>query len=180
MTAEPLPLVAHQQTFDELGTPLREVTFVVVDLETTGGSAADCEITEIGAVKVRAGEILGELQTLVRPGAPIPSFISVLTGITDAMVATAPPIEAVLLQVVPVHTPAMHAPSTTAAATQFVPSPSPRHTATCSGSTQLPPAGAHAFAVGHVVPSAHVTVSGEKQPASASPSTRALTSTAPS
>ena len=57
----------HQATFDELGTPLREVTFVVVDLETTGGSAADCEITEIGAVKVRGGEVLGELQTLVRP-----------------------------------------------------------------------------------------------------------------
>ena len=72
------------------------MTFVVVDLETTGGSAADCEITEIGAVKVRGGEVLGELQTLVRPGAPIPPFISVLTGITDAMVATAPPIEAVL------------------------------------------------------------------------------------
>jgi DNA polymerase III subunit epsilon len=97
MTAQPLhaPL-PRQQTFDELGTPLREVTFVVVDLETTGGSAYDCEITEIGAVKVRAGEVLGELQTLVRPGGSIPAFISVLTGITDAMVATAPPIEAVL------------------------------------------------------------------------------------
>jgi DNA polymerase III subunit epsilon len=101
MTAQPLaPAVPsrlpRQATFDELGTPLREVTFVVVDLETTGGSALDCEITEIGAVKVRGGEILGELQTLVRPGGAIPAFISVLTGITDAMVATAPPIEAVL------------------------------------------------------------------------------------
>jgi DNA polymerase-3 subunit epsilon len=96
MTAQPLRASVHQATFDELGTPLREVTFVVVDLETTGGSAADCEITEIGAVKVRAGEVLGELQSLVRPGGSIPAFISVLTGITDAMVATAPPIEAVL------------------------------------------------------------------------------------
>ena len=48
------------------------------------------QITEIGAVKVRGGEVLGEFQTLVNPGEPIPPFISVLTGITDAMVADAP------------------------------------------------------------------------------------------
>jgi DNA polymerase-3 subunit epsilon len=86
-----------QQSFDELGTPLREVTFVVVDLETTGGSAAlGSSITEIGAVKVRAGERLGEFQTLVNPHEPIPAFIAVLTGITNAMVATAPGIETTL------------------------------------------------------------------------------------
>lgn len=79
-----------QGTLDELGTPLRQVTFVVVDLETTGGSAADCAITEIGAVKVRGGVRLGQFQTLVNPGCPIPPFIQVLTGITNAMVATAP------------------------------------------------------------------------------------------
>src|SRR4051794_31550947 len=79
-----------QGTFDELGTPLRDVTFVVVDLETTGGSPAGAHITEIGAVKVRSGEVLGEFQTLVNPGVPIPSFISVLTGITDTMVTNAP------------------------------------------------------------------------------------------
>jgi DNA polymerase III subunit epsilon len=82
--------VAVQASFDELGTPLHEVTFVVVDLETTGGSPQGCEITEIGAVKVRAGQVLGEFQTLVDPGVPIPPFISVLTGITDATVAGAP------------------------------------------------------------------------------------------
>ncbi|HLU73702.1 MAG TPA: DEDD exonuclease domain-containing protein [Nonomuraea sp.] len=85
-----------QGTLDELGTPLSEVTFVVFDLETTGGSPADDRITEIGAVKVRAGEVLGEFSTLVDPGGPIPPFISVLTGITDAMVMAAPRIEAVL------------------------------------------------------------------------------------
>lgn len=85
-----------QGTFDDLGTPLSSVTFVVVDLETTGGSPAECGITEIGAVKVRGGEVLGEFQTLVDPGAPIPAFIAVLTGITDAMVAGAPRIEAAL------------------------------------------------------------------------------------
>jgi DNA polymerase-3 subunit epsilon len=85
-----------QATFDELGTPLRDVTFVVVDLETTGGSAYSCEITEVGAVKVRGGEVVGEFQTLVRPHASIPPFIAVLTGITDAMVGSAPPVSSVL------------------------------------------------------------------------------------
>ena len=85
-----------QGTFDELGTPLRDVTFVVVDLETTGGSPLSCAITEIGAVKVRGGEVLGEFQTLVNPGEPIPPFIAVLTGITDTMVAPAPRIGPVL------------------------------------------------------------------------------------
>ncbi len=65
--------VAVQATFDELGTPLHEVTFVVVDLETTGGSPQSCEITEIGAVKVRGGERLGEFQTLVNPGVADPA-----------------------------------------------------------------------------------------------------------
>jgi len=85
-----------QTSFDELGTPLRTTTFVVVDLETTGGSAASCAITEIGAVKVCGGEVVGEFQTLVDPGAAIPPFIAVLTGITDAMVAGSPRIEQAL------------------------------------------------------------------------------------
>jgi len=55
-------------------------------------------ITEVGAVKVCGGEILGEFQTLVNPQSSIPAFIAVLTGITDSMVATAPPIEQVLPQ----------------------------------------------------------------------------------
>jgi len=88
--------VAVQASFDELGSPLREVTFVVVDLETTGGSAQACDITEIGAVKVRGGEVLAEFQTLVNPGATIPPFIAVLTGITDAMVAGSPRLDQAL------------------------------------------------------------------------------------
>ncbi len=87
-----------QETFADLGTALADVTFVVVDLETTGGSPAGSQITEIGAVKVRGGEVLGEFQTLVRPTTPIPAFISVLTGITNAMVADAPRIASVLPQ----------------------------------------------------------------------------------
>lgn len=89
-----MPMI--QGTLDELGTPLHDVTFVVVDLETTGGNAADCAITEIGAVKVRGGRALGEFQTLVDPGRPIPAFIQILTGITTAMVAGAPRLSAAL------------------------------------------------------------------------------------
>ena len=88
-----------QHSFDELGRPLRDVSFCVVDLETTGGSAlGGSMITEVGAVKVRGGEIVGEFQTLVNPHQSIPAFIAVLTGITDSMVAGAPPIEQVLPQ----------------------------------------------------------------------------------
>lgn len=83
-----------QATFDEMGQPLSQTTFVVVDLETTGASPSiGAGITEIGAVKVRGGEIIGEFQTLVNPGGTIPAFITVLTGITDAMVLEAPSIE---------------------------------------------------------------------------------------
>lgn len=85
-----------QISMDDLGTPLSQVTFVVVDLETTGGSPRECGITEIGAVKVRGGEVIGELATLVNPGIEIPPFIAALTGITNAMVAGAPSIESVL------------------------------------------------------------------------------------
>ena len=88
---------AIQTSFDELGRPLSDVTFCVVDLETTGGSAAKgSKITEIGAVKVRGGEVMGEFQTLVNPDEKIPAFITVLTGITDQMVIDAPRIAGVL------------------------------------------------------------------------------------
>ncbi|GAB2461428.1 DEDD exonuclease domain-containing protein [Jatrophihabitans fulvus] len=88
----PVP-AAQQLSFDELGEPLRDTTFVVVDLETTGGAANSDGITEIGAVKVRGGQVLGEFQTLVNPQRSIPAFVSVLTGITDSMVVQAPTID---------------------------------------------------------------------------------------
>ncbi len=86
----------YQRSFDDLGQPLHDVTFCVIDLETTGGSPERCGITEIGAVKVRGGEVLGTLQTLINPGCAIPPEITVLTGITQSMVMPAPRIEAVL------------------------------------------------------------------------------------
>ena len=85
-----------QPSLSDLGQPLSDTTFVVVDLETTGGSPERDRITEIGAVKVRQGERLGELSTLVDPGVAIPRSITVLTGISDAAVASRPPVSAVL------------------------------------------------------------------------------------
>jgi DNA polymerase-3 subunit epsilon len=91
----------YQETLDALFDDARArslfaTTFVVVDLETTGGAPDGGGITEIGAVKVRGGEELGEFATLVNPGAPIPPFITVLTGITEAMLIPAPRIDQVL------------------------------------------------------------------------------------
>lgn len=88
--------VDRQLSFDSLGTPLCDVTFCVLDLETTGGSPESCGITEIGAVKIRGGEVLGTFQTLVNPGCMIPPNIAMLTGLTDAIVHRAPPVDAVL------------------------------------------------------------------------------------
>jgi DNA polymerase-3 subunit epsilon len=77
-------------TISDIGKSLVHTTFVVVDLETAGGKPVDAGITEIGAVKVRGGEVIGEFRTFCAPGVPIPAFISVLTGITDHHVADAP------------------------------------------------------------------------------------------
>ena len=85
-----------QASFDDLGCPLSEVTFVILDLETTGASPNDCAITEVGAVKYRSGECLGTFDTLVNPGVPLPPFITILTGITESMLIPAPPIGEVL------------------------------------------------------------------------------------
>ncbi len=112
--SDPLPTVevmrdSEHQTALDLGdgvdrpaavdagrVPLHEVTFVVVDLETTGGCAQDDRITEFGAVKVRGGEVLGEFATLVSPGRAVPAAVTALTGISDSMLRNAPPIGAVL------------------------------------------------------------------------------------
>lgn len=67
-----------------------EQLYVVVDVETTGGRAARHRVTEIGAVKVRNGQILERWQSLINPQQSIPGSITRLTGITNAMVAGAP------------------------------------------------------------------------------------------
>jgi DNA polymerase III subunit epsilon len=65
--------------------------FVIVDVETTGWSPDEAGITEIGAVRMSGGQIRAEFSTLVNPGREIPPDIVQLTGISDAMVAAAPP-----------------------------------------------------------------------------------------
>ena len=73
-----------------------EDTYVVFDLETTGFSAEADQIIEIGAVKIKNGEIIDKFSTFVNPKTPIPFRIEKLTGINDSMVMDAPVIEEIL------------------------------------------------------------------------------------
>jgi DNA polymerase-3 subunit epsilon len=88
--------VHTQPSFDDLSTPLFDVTFAVLDLETTGLSPDTDRITEIGVVKARGGDVLGEFSTLVHPGRSVPPSITAVTGITDRMLTGQPSIGTVL------------------------------------------------------------------------------------
>ncbi len=80
-----------------LARALDDTAFVVVDLETTGGTPARGHgIIEIGALRVHGGRVVECFDELVQPGRRLPSFITQLTGITEAMLADRPRIEAVL------------------------------------------------------------------------------------
>lgn len=72
---------------------LGSATFAFLDIETTGGNSSHDRITEIGIRFWRAGEVVGEWQTLINPETRISPFIESLTGISDAMVADAPVFE---------------------------------------------------------------------------------------
>ncbi len=86
-----------RNTVDDMNQYLHQTTFVVLDIETTGASPkVGAGITEIGAVKVRGGEVIGIFESFINPGESIPTYITALTGITDEMVLGAPPIEMVL------------------------------------------------------------------------------------
>ena len=74
--------------------------FAVVDIETTGSIAGRHAVTEIALVNVVEGQIRKRWRSFVNPRQPIPAFITSLTGITDEMVAGAPPIDRVLPNIV--------------------------------------------------------------------------------
>ncbi len=96
------PFFFVQGALDGLARPLAQTEFVIVDLETTGGSPASAAITELAAIRTLGGDRAGqpdaaeEFATLVNPGRVIPPYVAKLTGITDALVAAAPRIEDVL------------------------------------------------------------------------------------
>jgi DNA polymerase III subunit epsilon len=76
--------------------PLHEIVFVILDLETSGAApSTGAAITEIGALKVRAGVIIEEFQTFVNPQHGLSEFITSLTGITDEMLEDAPTVKEV-------------------------------------------------------------------------------------
>ena len=75
---------------------IEDEIYVVFDIETTGFDPFNDKIIEIGAVKMRGKEIIGEFSEFVNPEIPIPPKITKLTTITDEMVANAEKIETVL------------------------------------------------------------------------------------
>lgn len=79
-----------------IDAPTDAAVFVVVDVETTGQRISETGITEIGAVKMIGRQMVARFDRLVNPGRPIPAYVAQLTGISDAMVADAPPITDVL------------------------------------------------------------------------------------
>lgn len=76
-------------TFNQEDIALKEATYVVYDIETTGFSQKYDEIIEIAACKVRSGTIIDQFEVFVNPERPIPAKITELTSITDEMVMDA-------------------------------------------------------------------------------------------
>lgn len=81
-----------------LDRELASAPFVVVDLETTGHRPDDGGVTEIGAIRLEGLRVAARFESLVHPGRPIPSFVTKLTGISDAMVAGAPTLSDVIAE----------------------------------------------------------------------------------
>ena len=83
---------SDNSVFGKTNARFGEDEFVVFDVETTGLTPVSCGITEIGAVKIKAGEITDEFDTFVDPEMPIPAKITAMTGISDETVRGAPKI----------------------------------------------------------------------------------------
>ena len=78
---------------------LNDTVFTVFDVETTGLSAVNNRMTEIGIVKIRGGEIIDEYETLMNPGEFIPPYITQMTGITNEMIHKKPAFEELAPQI---------------------------------------------------------------------------------
>lgn len=80
----------HVQKTPQFHVPLPQQTFVVVDLETTGGGTRDHRILEVGAVKIERGKITDQFSTLINPQRSIPDYVTKITGINEGMITDAP------------------------------------------------------------------------------------------
>lgn len=78
------------QAYDCESRLLKELDFVVVDIEATGAKLPPNRIIELGAYRIRGGQIVDNFMTLVNPEIPIPRFVIALTGISNEMVKQAP------------------------------------------------------------------------------------------
>src|SRR5947209_1872269 len=79
-----------------LEQPIATAEFLVIDTETNGLAGDDCELTEVGTVLVGGGELHDRWSSLSRCQAPLRRGIQRFTGITQAMVDDAPPLEQVV------------------------------------------------------------------------------------
>lgn len=83
-------------TYNEVDMDLKEATYVVFDVETTGLSAVYNNLIQVAASKMHKGNVIAEFDEFINPGHPISAFTTDLTGITDDHVRNAKPLEQVL------------------------------------------------------------------------------------
>jgi DNA polymerase III epsilon subunit family exonuclease len=79
-----------------LNASIGEGTYIVFDIETTGGNPEKNGITEIFALRYHKGQIIDTFYSMVNPGVSIPPIVRRMTGITNKMVRDAPPIKAIM------------------------------------------------------------------------------------
>src|SRR5215207_2746018 len=94
LSLEPRPVNVVQQK--NMRATLASTPFVIVDLETTGGSALFDRVVEVAAIRVHNGVVEDRIVKLVEPGVPIPPFIARMTGINDALVRGRPSFDRLL------------------------------------------------------------------------------------
>ncbi|WP_170237704.1 PolC-type DNA polymerase III [Streptococcus hyovaginalis] len=83
-------------TYNEVSMPLKEATYVVFDVETTGLSAVNNDLIQIAASKMHKGNIIEQFDEFIDPGHPLSAFTTELTGITDQHVQGSKPLKHVL------------------------------------------------------------------------------------